>query len=889
MDNLKDSQKHSSSDDYHFHESVICCNPIGTIIASDSMPSDLELTVETDIPEQQQMQNDLEQKAKSKAIETLSEDKEKPRNLNMLVNPAQKAANVAVTTVGAFIPKMEKLPWPIFFTLSFLIAIPALIFIAGFTKMGYGHDTHTYIDDHLEAEAWYLFVGITGFAFFLYLFDCYYWDSPVGRIWKTICVTTLLLSASAYVLFLSGNYPYGPISLYIILNPIYLVTVKNIFFKEKETRTYVSWLSGPLFFISMVTLTTWIYWTFDGPENEWTSTAQIKDAKAAGCTPQEEGNGQCFDKDGNMCFVIKKEIEFLTNDCDESCPHLVYYDCSNPFIIWAGPFLVSVGLLFLSFFCTFLRGTATVDQEIMRFVKVWVFMIFTMWVSASLAGAGEGVSTTLAALTLSAFIASAVFLAFSYTEKEQEQRLGLLWAKFLGKYGDMLDIAKGLIVVTCAPVAVVYFISSFLNQVIRKYNPWSKAPSTSDSTQHIDTDGFVTVEARRLLRAISKWNAVPVCTYAVYWGIGFLSFAVLAPIFTTLFLSWIIEFSGDFNLQEVTGILVIVGTIMFLLPPVPGAPVYLTLGIVIIPVGKETFGDDAIGLVTSMAYSMGVSLALKLLATALQQKMIGGLLKGYVGVRRLVGINTDLIRAMKLLLIQPGLSMAKVSILCGGPDWPTSVLCGILDLPLTPILVGTLPVMNLVIPTCLAGSFTYLSSSEGEYGWAETAAALSTAVAAGVLFTNMILAAYYVEDTLTNRAEEVKALPIDEEVKALEDHETIMEHKYNEVTRWEVVPGVAKCILILSVLCIIVACYIVQIFRDQAFKSYVLTDTIDEKLDGDWKNIAEPLGLFSMALSVVSILFFQLFTSWASRKVSSELENEGIPASKARDLFKEQP
>jgi hypothetical protein len=42
----------------------------------------------------------------------------------ILVSPAQMAASAAVNTVGAFIPKMEKLPWLTFFTLSFLIAIP---------------------------------------------------------------------------------------------------------------------------------------------------------------------------------------------------------------------------------------------------------------------------------------------------------------------------------------------------------------------------------------------------------------------------------------------------------------------------------------------------------------------------------------------------------------------------------------------------------------------------------------------------------------------------------------------------------------------------------------------------------------------------------------------
>ena len=227
--------------------------------------------------------------------------------------------------------------------------------------MGYGLDTLAFIDDNCEEEAWKLFVGIAGFAFFLYLFDCYYWDSPFGRASRIVCVTTLLLSASAFVLFISGTYPYGPISLYIILNPIYLVLMKNMCFREKETRTYVSWLSGPLFTVSLMTLISWMVWTLRTGTNEWTPKTHIRDAEEAGCALQMEGNEDCFNDGGEVCFSIDVNSTTLEVDlpegCDVNCEKRVYADCSNPFIIWAGPFLVSVGLLFLSFFCTFLRGS----------------------------------------------------------------------------------------------------------------------------------------------------------------------------------------------------------------------------------------------------------------------------------------------------------------------------------------------------------------------------------------------------------------------------------------------------------------------------------------------------------------------------------------------------
>ena len=62
---------------------------------------------------------------------------------------------------------------------------------------------------------------------------------------------------------------------------------------------------------------------------------------------------------------------------------------------------------------------------------------------------------------------------------------------------------------------------------------------------------------------------------------------------------------------------------------------------------------------------------------------------------------------------------SAVSILIGMPDWPTSVLCGIMGLPLIPILIGTLPILLLQAPTLLIGFFTYMSqlkTSDDESG-----------------------------------------------------------------------------------------------------------------------------------------------------------------------------
>lgn len=74
------------------------------------------------------------------------------------------------------------------------------------------------------------------------------------------------------------------------------------------------------------------------------------------------------------------------------------------------------------------------------------------------------------------------------------------------------------------------------------------------------------------------------------------------------------------------------------------------------------------GVVGAIVYASGVSLVLKLVACTLQQKMIGGLLSNSVSIRQMVGINSNLIRAMRLVLQEPGLGIAKVSILIGGKN-----------------------------------------------------------------------------------------------------------------------------------------------------------------------------------------------------------------------------
>ena len=66
-----------------------------------------------------------------------------------------------------------------------------------------------------------------------------------------------------------------------------------------------------------------------------------------------------------------------------------------------------------------------------------------------------------------------------------------------------------------------------------------------------------------------------------------------------------------------------------------------------------------LGIWGCFGYALGVSLVLKLTACAIQQKLIGELLRHMVSIRRICGVNSTVVRATKLNLKEKGFGLAK--------------------------------------------------------------------------------------------------------------------------------------------------------------------------------------------------------------------------------------
>ncbi len=206
-----------------------------------------------------------------------------------------------------------------------------------------------------------------------------------------------------------------------------------------------------------------------------------------------------------------------------------------------------------------------------------------------------------------------------------------------------------------------------------------------------------------------------------------------------------------------------------------------------------------------------------------------------------------------------------------------------MDLPLLPVLVGTLPVFVLIVPTVLAGSFTYMASEQKEDGspefpWAGTASTICAALAAIVLFGCILSAAFYTEQAMSTRKDELEEIEIDEAVRTADEKQVDIRNAYKVVTKWKKVPVWAQMILILSLSSMITSCYMIQLFQDDAFTEYQLTYTIDDHLGGNWRNLVKPVGWGGLLLFVCSLFLLFIFNSWAKYKAQLYLKKEAKKA-----------
>jgi hypothetical protein len=276
-----------------------------------------------------------------------------------------------------------------------------------------------------------------------------------------------------------------------------------------------------------------------------------------------------------------------------------------------------------------------------------------------------------------------------------------------------------------------------------------------------------------------------------------------------------------------TIIFMFVGLTMFLLPPVPGVPVYISGGVILCPAAMRAWGGESYFLM-SILFCTGVCFVVKCMAIFGQQKGFGGLMSGYVSVRKAVGVNDLTIRAVREILIQPGLTPGKVCVLCGGPDWPTSVLTGILGLSFPKMLFGSIPVAFLILPCVAAGALLAhpKNTPDSEGPW-KTISGVTLAISAMMQTLAMIAAMYFIEGVSAKKRDYLLGLPKDKEVEALEIADARKKKAYNQATDWHTKMTIfPRFLLGGAAFMLTMTCYGLQFQGSKCFYPFAVTDTI---------------------------------------------------------------
>jgi hypothetical protein len=506
--------------------------------------------------------------------------------------------------------------------------------------------------------------------------------------------------------------------------------------------------------------------------------------------------------------------------------------------------------------------------------------VLGVWVASSVAVVGMAVSNMIvtfagSALLLLTMVVSSMMGFGSIVAELQSIPLFKKIAALV-----FSDWVKALLVLAGWPVAIGYAMLSVVNQLVRRVTLGCGCAG-EDRREALgygpeERGRWLTHAAHLQFASMRRWRWSSVLVKIIWWGAGFLSIVVIVGKVVTVFLAWLIGAVSELSFLAVLVIFVFIGLFMFLLPPVPGVPVYLAGGVIVTDAAQKQGGLD---FWPAVALTVGVCLGIKMLAIVCQQKLIGERMSSSVWVRKTVAINSTTIRAIQRILEAPGiLRFRKVCILCGGPDWPTSVLTGILRLSLAEMLLGSVPVVLLIAPCCAAGGLLLRRQDGGVW---EAAAGVTLSVAAMAQSLAMILACYYIEQIAEQYKEELEAMQDDLEVEALERREKAKQAEYNAATDWHAphFPFLCRTLLSVSALAMALACYGVQFASQNCFQTFSVTDKIEVRLGGNVLNLVKgPWGWLALAMAAGSVLCLQVFRCWATRKVGrfSEAESAAI-------------
>jgi len=702
------------------------------------------------------------------------------------------------------------------------VAAPNVLLVVCLSSVGFGMDLFTAFADRtfsMMGDA--CISGAALLAMILVVNDWWFWNRFVRVATGSIPLVGFVLGSLLKV----RKYPWGPIIVVISSMPVLLGVLRIKICKKVKNRSFYKLISISASLCAVLVGIAWIaYMMLD--DMVWTNEAQYRLIAKSQPVYDNAYSARALQYDAD-CGPDKDLSQYASADVTK-----IKKACSQAGSVWLlvymCPLLTAVCDVILATFCyaTGVAGSMNTASDIQsflsRFMLVICFLLSGMYATATMSATSIRLGSTVLGFFLAAIILE---LAWVYIELDlklvAEAANKSKLVRQMQKFWKSEWVKAGTLGAAAIPL-LVFIVFNRLQQQLRILRGGADDPNER-----------FTPAARTMVRQLASWK----------WTSILLKLCLLAELFFTMqvgvskatyvFLSWLnFDVLYDESLTTVVMLVYVIGMSMFLLPPVPGLPVYVFAGILIAEKARHTEG---VGFWLGVLIACVLGLFTKLCACT-GQYMIGYFLGKSVKVQQLIGVDQEFTRAIEEVLKRKGLDRGKVAVLVGGPDWPTSVTCGIVGVNIPQMLLGTLPVVVLLAPCVVAGA-SLARVSPGEEGmWSMTANG-AVAISAVVNMSSFAYAFYTVGQVIQDKGEEL-AKPREEHraVAELTRKETAIREAYASASDWNHLSPCAKSVILTMTVSMVVANMAFTSMGESCFRPFAVSSRIQDPYENDGLN-----------------------------------------------------
>jgi hypothetical protein len=284
-----------------------------------------------------------------------------------------------------------------------------------------------------------------------------------------------------------------------------------------------------------------------------------------------------------MCCTARDKTNEEKEELSDSCAKVK----TVWFLVWITPFVCFGINGLLGAFC-FVNGVylnvtdaSKLEKTLKQFICLVMTLLLTMWIGISIAGASMRLAGTLLAFCAAGL---AVLFAWVYLEVGAKAiTVGVRGSRLMQGLISMAtnDWVRAILII-CLNVTIPLALAvNMMNQTVRRMRGVSRSPFRF-------TEGMLYVMAN-----LKHWNWASILIKMSWLNLLYWTLSIGVAKLTSVFLAWLNQQLLEIPFGAVCAIFFVIGFTMFMLPPVPGIPVYMTAGIILAKRGGRS--DAGVG------------------------------------------------------------------------------------------------------------------------------------------------------------------------------------------------------------------------------------------------------------------------------------------------------